>query len=87
VTLKSSRRPSAAKQASRTTLIWLVVRVPVLSEQMTVVQPRVSTDGRVRTIAFCFAIFLLQRRALSCTLLPGKPSKSFDQGSCCILCR
>lgn len=25
--------------------IWLVVRVPVLSEQMTVVQPSVSTDG------------------------------------------
>ena len=25
--------------------IWLVVRVPVLSEQMTVVQPRVSTEG------------------------------------------
>lgn len=25
--------------------IWLVVRVPVLSEQMTVVHPRVSTDG------------------------------------------
>jgi hypothetical protein len=28
-----------------TTLIWLVVRVPVLSEQMTVVHPRVSTEG------------------------------------------
>lgn len=25
--------------------IWFVVRVPVLSEQITVVQPRVSTDG------------------------------------------
>ncbi len=25
--------------------IWFVVRVPVLSEQMTVVQPRVSTEG------------------------------------------
>ena len=25
--------------------IWLVVRVPVLSEQMTVVQPSVSTEG------------------------------------------
>jgi len=25
--------------------IWFVVSVPVLSEQMTVVQPRVSTDG------------------------------------------
>lgn len=34
------------------TLIWLVVRVPVLSEQMTFVQPSVSTLGRLRTIAF-----------------------------------
>ena len=32
--------------------IMLVVRVPVLSEQMTEVQPRVSTDGRDLTIAF-----------------------------------
>jgi len=38
--------------------IWLVVRVPVLSEQMTVVQPSVSTLGSFRTIAFRFAIFL-----------------------------
>jgi len=36
--------------------IWLVVNVPVLSEQMTEVQPSVSTDGRLRTIAFFFAI-------------------------------
>jgi hypothetical protein len=27
-------------------LAWFVVRVPVLSEQMTDVQPRVSTEGR-----------------------------------------
>lgn len=36
----------------------MVVRVPVLSEQMTVVQPSVSTLGSFRTIAFRFAIFL-----------------------------
>lgn len=36
--------------------IWLVVRVPVLSEQMTEVQPSVSTDGRERTIAFLRAM-------------------------------
>lgn len=36
--------------------IWLVVRVPVLSEQMTEVQPRVSTEGRLLTMAFFFAI-------------------------------
>ena len=34
-----------------------VVSVPVLSLQMTDVHPNVSTDGRVRTMAFCFAIF------------------------------
>ena len=44
----------------RATLIWLVVSVPVLSEQMMVVHPRVSTDGSVRTMAFCLAIFLPQ---------------------------
>lgn len=36
--------------------IWLVVRVPVLSEQMTEVQPSVSTDGSERTMAFFRAI-------------------------------
>jgi len=33
-------------------LIWLVVRVPVLSEQITLAHPSVSTLGRFRTIAF-----------------------------------
>ena len=32
--------------------IWLVVRVPVLSEQMTDVHPKVSTEGSDRTIEF-----------------------------------
>jgi hypothetical protein len=40
-----SVRPSAAGTASATTDIWFVVSVPVLSLQMTVVQPNVSTDG------------------------------------------
>jgi len=43
------------------TLIWFVVRVPVLSEQMTLVLPRVSTLGRFRTMAFFWAIFLVPR--------------------------
>ena len=34
----------------------LVVKVPVLSEQITDVQPNVSTDGKLLTIAFRFAI-------------------------------
>ena len=43
--------------------------VPVLSEQMTVVQPSVSTDGSLRTIAFFIAILRVpsarQRRVRS----------------------
>ncbi len=37
-----------------TTVILFCVSVPVLSEQITVVLPSVSTDGRVRTMAFNF---------------------------------
>ena len=42
--------------------IMLVVSVPVLSEQITEVQPRVSTEGKLRTIAFFLAILLVPRR-------------------------
>lgn len=41
--------------------IMLVVRVPVLSLQITVVQPNVSTDGNDLTIAFKRAIRLVPR--------------------------
>lgn len=41
--------------------IMFVVRVPVLSLQITVVQPKVSTDGNDRTIAFSRAILLVPR--------------------------
>jgi hypothetical protein len=37
--------PSSDSIDSCTTLIWLVVSVPVLSLQITVVQPSVSTEG------------------------------------------
>lgn len=37
--------------ANLTTVIWFLVKVPVLSEQITVVHPRVSTDGSLLTIA------------------------------------
>ena len=53
--------------------IWLVVRVPVLSEQMTEVQPKVSTEGRLRTIAF----FLAMRRvpkAKQVVMTAGRPA-------------
>merc|ERR1719211_30850 len=53
--------------------IMLVVRVPVLSEQMTEVQPRVSTEGKDLTIAFFLAIRLVPR-AKQVVMTAGKPS-------------
>lgn len=61
------------KALTRQTDIWLVVRVPVLSEQITEVQPSVSTDGRLRTIAFFFAMRLVPR-ARQVVITAGKPS-------------
>jgi hypothetical protein len=51
----------------------LVVKVPVLSEQMTEVQPRVSTEGKDLTIAFFLAILLVPR-AKQVVMTAGKPS-------------
>ncbi|KAF3841268.1 hypothetical protein F7725_007130 [Dissostichus mawsoni] len=53
--------------------IWLVVRVPVLSEQITEVQPRVSTDGRLRTMAFFLAMRRVPR-ARQVVMTAGRPS-------------
>mmetsp|Transcript_27319 Transcript_27319/g.76282 ORF Transcript_27319/g.76282 Transcript_27319/m.76282 type:complete len:268 (-) Transcript_27319:936-1739(-) len=53
--------------------IWLVVRVPVLSLQMTEVQPSVSTDGSLRTMAFFFAILRVPRARQAVTTA-GRPS-------------
>jgi len=50
-----------------------VVRVPVLSEQITVVDPSVSTEGRERTIAFFLAIFMVPR-ARHVVMTAGRPS-------------
>lgn len=55
------------------TEIMFVVNVPVLSEQITVVQPSVSTDGNERTIAFCFAIFFVPS-AKQVVTTAGRPS-------------
>lgn len=54
------------------THIWLVVRVPVLSEQMTDVQPRVSTEGRERTMAFFLAMRRVPR-AKQVVMTAGRP--------------
>lgn len=54
------------------THIWLVVSVPVLSEQMTEVQPRVSTEGRLLTMAFFLAIRRVPR-ARQVVITAGRP--------------
>ena len=61
---RRARRPrvvaiSCAGVHSACTVIWLRVRVPVLSEATTVVLPSVSTAGSRRTMA--------RRRAIRCT--------------------
>lgn len=58
---------------TRLTDIILVVRVPVLSEQMTEVHPRVSTDGRLRTMAFFLAMRRVPR-ARQVVMTAGRPS-------------
>lgn len=58
---------------TRDTLIWFVVNVPVLSEQMTLVLPRVSTDGSERTMAFLRAIFFVPS-ARHVVMTAGRPS-------------
>lgn len=58
--------------------IWFVVSVPVLSEQMTDVQPRVSTEGKLRTMAF----FLAMRRvpkARQVVMTAGRPRQQQKQ--------
>ena len=50
-----------------------MVRVPVLSEQITVVHPKVSTDGSLRTMAFSSAIRRVPR-ARQVVMTAGSPS-------------
>jgi len=49
------------------------VKVPVLSEQITVVHPKVSTDGKDLTIALFLAIYLVPR-AKQVVMTAGSPS-------------
>ena len=51
----------------------LVVKVPVLSEHITVVHPRVSTDISLLTIALCLAILRVPK-ARQVVITAGKPS-------------
>jgi hypothetical protein len=50
-----------------------VVKVPVLSEQIIVVQPKTSTDGNFLTIAFFLAILLVPK-ARQVVITAGSPS-------------
>lgn len=50
-----------------------MVNVPVLSEQITEVQPKVSTDGNDLTIAFFLAILRVPK-AKHVVITAGKPS-------------
>jgi hypothetical protein len=59
--------------ANFTAHIWFLVRVPVLSEQMTVVHPRVSTEGSLLMIAL-FAAILRVPRARHVVMTAGRPS-------------
>ena len=53
--------------------IWLVVRVPVLSEQITEVHPNVCTEGSDLTMEFFLAILLVPR-ARQVVMTAGSPS-------------
>lgn len=75
---RSSTRGSTERLRAETgltldTLIWFVVKVPVLSEQITFVLPSVSTDGSERTMAFLRAIFFVPR-ARQVVMTAGRPS-------------
>lgn len=56
---KICRQRNTLWQVTLETDIMLVVSVPVLSLHITVVQPKVSTEGNDRTIAFNLAIFFV----------------------------
>lgn len=64
--------PSPNKKKCSTTISF-VVRVPVLSEQIIVVHPKVSTDSNFLIIALCLAI-LLDPRAKQVVMTAGSPS-------------
>ncbi len=55
------------------TVISFMVRVPVLSEQITVIAPSVSTVGSLRIIAFCLAMVCTPSERMI-EMIAGKPS-------------
>src|SRR5215211_7709741 len=69
--------PVTATSPERVTTRWMVisflVRVPVLSEQMTEAEPRVSTDDSFLTMA-CLAAMRWTPRARTTDSIAGRPS-------------
>ena len=63
----------SANVANAFTVIWFVVNVPVLSEQITVVEPSVSTAFICRMMARCRAMFRMPRDNVI-TRMIGSPS-------------
>ena len=71
ISISLSRLPEGVYWS--TTVIWFLVSVPVLSEQITVVQPKVSTEGSLRMIALCFTMrFTPMERMI--VEIAGRPS-------------
>ena len=68
----STNQISPPRNASRA-VIWFSVSVPVLSEQITDVDPSVSTECKRFTMAFCFAIFEIPIANVTVTTA-GRPS-------------
>mmetsp|Transcript_15307 Transcript_15307/g.23582 ORF Transcript_15307/g.23582 Transcript_15307/m.23582 type:complete len:202 (-) Transcript_15307:63-668(-) len=69
----SSTRELSSNSTSDTAVISFVVRVPVLSVQMTLVHPSVSTDGSLRTITLRLAIRRVPRLRHN-VITAGRPS-------------
>ena len=63
-----------------------MVKVPVLSEQITEVQPSVCTEGRLRTMEFFLAIRLVPK-AKQVVITAGKPSGMAATASATAICR
>mmetsp|Transcript_11443 Transcript_11443/g.24688 ORF Transcript_11443/g.24688 Transcript_11443/m.24688 type:complete len:320 (-) Transcript_11443:930-1889(-) len=72
-TSNSASSSWGARSATRSTLMLFVVSVPVLSLQITVVQPSASTAGKCRTIALRRDILLVPS-ARHVVTTAGKPS-------------
>mmetsp|Transcript_25690 Transcript_25690/g.46523 ORF Transcript_25690/g.46523 Transcript_25690/m.46523 type:complete len:280 (-) Transcript_25690:749-1588(-) len=71
--LCTSKRRRVLEMTKAVRDISFLVSVPVLSEQMTVTDPRVSTAGRARMMAFCLAMLETAQAYVSVTMA-SRPS-------------